>query len=116
MPASLFNPSAASATPTTGRLSPAVNEWAEPWWINPRVPQSELVQSRRPAREFTAMAGQICLVAWMLGLLAQSACAERGWPPEVAAAWEDAAHVWTPAASAADAASAHGEITEITAP
>jgi hypothetical protein len=96
---------------TLAATDPALNEWAEPWWINPRVPQSELAQSRRPAREFSAMAGQICLVAWMLGLLAQSACASRGWPPELAAAWDDAVQVWTPPATAAAAAVDHGEIS-----
>jgi hypothetical protein len=78
-----------------GGAPPAVEAWTEPWWINPRMPPAgRPPQARRAAREFGAMVGQICLVAWMIGVLAESACASRGWPPQGATAWDDAVHAW----------------------
>ena len=55
------------------------------WWINPV--ERRLRPARRVDREFAAIAAQLCLAAWMLGLLIEASCVLVGPPrPAVAAA------------------------------
>ena len=55
-----------------------------PWWINPVEPRGR--RARRIDQEFAAIAGQLCLAAWMIGLLTEASCVLVGPPrPAVAA-------------------------------
>jgi hypothetical protein len=56
-------------------LSPAAWQLAQPWWLHPRRMDVEPSPPSRDARrEFTAMATQIGLAAWMLGTAFMSSC------------------------------------------
>ena len=73
--------------------SAAGDAWTEPWWINPTAPRRAPAsgsEARRPGREFTLLAGQLCLVAWMVGLMAEATISSLGWTPPIVAAWEQA--------------------------
>jgi hypothetical protein len=65
-------------------VQPSPDLVVSPWWINPVKPGAR--RARRIDQEFAAIAGQLCLAAWMIGLLIESSCVLVGPPrPAVAA-------------------------------
>jgi len=62
-------------------VQPAPDLVVSPWWINPVEPRLAAGGRRgvrRVDQEFAAMAGQLCLAAWMIGLLIESSCVVVG--------------------------------------
>jgi hypothetical protein len=56
-------------------MSPMAHLFAQPWWLHPRRSDAAATPPSRDARrDFTAMATQIGLAAWMLGTALTSAC------------------------------------------
>ena len=56
-------------------MSPMAQLFAQPWWLHPRRRDAVATpRSRDARRDFTAMATQIGLAAWMLGTALTSAC------------------------------------------
>jgi hypothetical protein len=59
----------------SSNMSPAARQFAQPWWLHPRrIAAAPPPPSRDARREFTAMATQIGLAAWMLGTALMSSC------------------------------------------
>jgi hypothetical protein len=60
---------------TSLAMSPMARQFAQPWWLHPRRTDAAATpRSRDARRDFTAMATQIGLAAWMLGTALTSAC------------------------------------------